>query len=514
MRSRTARSIVRVIGLALCAGGMWISYHLTLKHHEQPQQAQQAKQEKSVLDDVCHATAASSCEEVIKSEWGSIKLGAGAGAANLPTAQLGLYYFTFVFCWLAAIGDPSPSRWWVHLIFVIGTLNGLGVAVFLFIVMMTQLEHWCPLCTLTHALSLALVICGVLMWPRVSRPASAPAERDAKPAPQSASLFYAAAKPGEHDVESWPDLHTVVFTLLLVGLALGAETYFLKANAGVLAVEQHKKNFEYYQKQYNSWVTHFSENWEATVVDWNLSPPFPINYDDYAILGQPNAVHTVVFYSDLQCPACQKFDNWFLNTILARFGPAGRVRMIFKHWPLCSQCNEHSENNLHPAACRTALATEAARLVGGPRAFWNMQHALFTHQEAIRKLEKENGLGAVDEYIVKLAREELKLDEAKFIAARDGDEAIARVRADIEEGEKLGKGIVPDEQQFWYKINSTPTVYVDGKRLFNPRHIQSWHNIMAAPRGGPASLELQPPPFVPQPAMTRPSAPPPATQPR
>ena len=70
---------------------------------------------------------------------------------------------------------------------------------------------------------------------------------------------------------------------------------------------------------------------------------------------------------------------------------------------------------------------------------------------------------------VKLAKE-IGLDEQAFTKAMAGDEAMAQVKADIEEGANLGKNqpdIKPEDVEF-IKVDSTPAIFVDNKRLWRP----------------------------------------------
>jgi Na+:H+ antiporter, NhaA family len=104
----------------------------------------------------------------------------------------------------------------------------------------------------------------------------------------------------------------------------------------------------------------------------------------------------------------------------------GALRFAFRHFPL---------TEIHPHALAAALAAEAAARQGR---FWEMHDLLFRRQRALE-----------DDDLRSYATE-LELNLARFDRDRAGDDALARIRRDIE------SGIASDE------VHGTPTLFVDG----------------------------------------------------
>ncbi len=149
-----------------------------------------------------------------------------------------------------------------------------------------------------------------------------------------------------------------------------------------------------------------------------------ITKDDH-VRGDFNAPVTVVEFSDIQCPFCQRFHPTMQQ--LVKEYP-GKVRWVFKHFPLSS---------IHPNARPAALAAECANEQGK---FWEFVDAAYQNQEL---------LGA--DFYTKTAKS-LGLNEKKFTKCIDDQKFANLVDADYNQGTAAG-------------VNGTPTTYVNGQPL-------------------------------------------------
>ncbi len=154
--------------------------------------------------------------------------------------------------------------------------------------------------------------------------------------------------------------------------------------------------------------------------------------------GPSDAPVTVVEFADFECPACGAAYP-LLEEVYA--GLEGKVRFVFKHFPLSS----------HPNAKLAAQAAFAAQRQGQ---FWPMHKVLFNNQ--LRLAEPE---------LVGYA-EKAGLDVAKFKQDMHSAEAKERVEAELKQGEALG-------------VAATPTVYVNGRecdltKLADPERDLKW----------------------------------------
>jgi protein-disulfide isomerase len=167
---------------------------------------------------------------------------------------------------------------------------------------------------------------------------------------------------------------------------------------------------------------------KAATVQVFLSEPEPpvysISTDDQPSKGNPTAPVTIVEFTDYQCPSCARTQP-VLEEVSGEYGD--KVRLVARDFPL----------DQHTYAAKAAEAAEAAREQGK---YWEYVAILFKNQDALQ-VEK------LKEYATRLG-----LDRAKFDQALDSGKFSDKVVRDLSEGGKLG-------------VNSTPTVFINGKRV-------------------------------------------------
>jgi protein-disulfide isomerase len=87
-------------------------------------------------------------------------------------------------------------------------------------------------------------------------------------------------------------------------------------------------------------------------------------------LGSGEAKVVLVEFSDYQCPYCAQYAREILPRIRADYIDTGKVRYVFRDYPLSS----------HPAAARAA---EAAHCAGEQGRFWEMHDVLFANSAGL-----------------------------------------------------------------------------------------------------------------------------------
>lgn len=159
-------------------------------------------------------------------------------------------------------------------------------------------------------------------------------------------------------------------------------------------------------------------------------------------LGSPEAPVVLVEFSDYQCPFCARHFAQTWPQIKANFVDTGRVRYMFKDFPL---------SNIHPQAQK---AHEAARCAGEQDAYWEMHALLFAEQAAW-----SGQSDAVQRF--KAFAAQLELDTRAFDACLDEGRWAAAVTADLNEGARLGMSGTPA-----FFINGYPVIGAQPYELF------------------------------------------------
>jgi protein-disulfide isomerase len=142
----------------------------------------------------------------------------------------------------------------------------------------------------------------------------------------------------------------------------------------------------------------------------------PISKDEH-ILGNPNARLVIVEYSDTECPFCKAFHATMHRVIETR---GQDVAWVYRHYPI---------PQLHRKAFREAEATECAWQQGGNDAFWKFTDRIFE--------TTPSNDGLPDSELPRIAGG-LGLDVATFNACLEGGRMGEKVRADMEDGNRIG----------------------------------------------------------------------------
>lgn len=162
-----------------------------------------------------------------------------------------------------------------------------------------------------------------------------------------------------------------------------------------------------------------------------------VAFDDDPIKGDPKAPVTIVEFSDYQCPFCRKFHKEVLPKIQEEYISKGKVRYIFRDFPL----------RFHQKAVPAAIAANCA---GEQDKYWEMNDFLFDNPS---KLEIEAVLTSVND---------LGLDYGKFEECVKNDVHKAEINKDYEDGRNYGvrgtpslfigkTGVGPDMKGFYIR---------------------------------------------------------------
>lgn len=166
-----------------------------------------------------------------------------------------------------------------------------------------------------------------------------------------------------------------------------------------------------------------------------------VNTADW-VKGNRDAKVVLIEYSDFQCPACA-----FYYPLLKKFAEEFEDKLViaYRHFPL------PNHQNAKPAA----YAAEAA---GRQEKFWEMHDLIFDNQKDWK--DKRNA----DEIFINYAQTlNLNLDQFKTDFA--SKEIKEKVENSYRNATRLG-------------LNSTPTFFLNGKKISNPRNYEEFRNVI------------------------------------
>jgi protein-disulfide isomerase len=149
----------------------------------------------------------------------------------------------------------------------------------------------------------------------------------------------------------------------------------------------------------------------------------PVTSHDH-ILGNDNAIVTIVEYGDYECPHCAAAQP-ILAQILEHFG--NRLRLVYRHFPMVE---------VHPLA---GAAAEAAEFAGSRGLFWQMHQSIFANQHQLNV-----------PLLIALAAN-LKLSPIALRDALASGTFATKIQGDFMGGVRSG-------------VNGTPTFFVNGVR--------------------------------------------------
>jgi protein-disulfide isomerase len=163
-------------------------------------------------------------------------------------------------------------------------------------------------------------------------------------------------------------------------------------------------------------------------------------------LGSPNALVTIIEFSDFQCPFCSRVEPQ-LKSVRDKYGD--KVRLVWKNEPL----------PFHPAAPPAAEAAMEVRAEKGDKGFWDVHDRFFAAQKDLM-----NGKDANIDGIVKIATDAgASADKVK--AAIAGSTHKKEIDADNELSQD-------------FQASGTPHFFINGRRLVGAQPVEKFEKII------------------------------------
>ena len=164
--------------------------------------------------------------------------------------------------------------------------------------------------------------------------------------------------------------------------------------------------------------------------------------DNENIKGDKEAAATLIEYSDFQCPACGSYYP-IVKKVSEDLG--AKVRFAYRHFPL-------------PQHKNAKLAATVAEAAGKQGKFWEMHDLIFQNQSDWS--EEKNAAVLFAKYA-----QDIGLNLAQFQTDIASDDIKAKIENDYKSGVKAG-------------VNSTPSFFLNGKKMDNPRNYDEFKNAI------------------------------------
>ena len=154
--------------------------------------------------------------------------------------------------------------------------------------------------------------------------------------------------------------------------------------------------------------------------------------------GPDDAKIVIVEFADYMCPACGQAAT-VIEELHRQLGQ--RALIVFKNYPLSSECNSAVQSNMHPYSCQIA---KLARCAGRYGKFWDYHLKAFAEQSRASS-EKAREWG-----------KSVGLSEDQMNECLSSPDILAKIKEDVDIGNKAG-------------VNATPTIFINGRKYLGER---------------------------------------------
>ena len=345
---------------------------------------------------LCTPTPHVNCDYVLNSPWARI--------GPVPTAAIGLLYFLCFAVWYGFIGIPNVAgRFWHFIPLLLGAC-GIAASLAFTYVMAVALPVWCTWCIAAHVVNFILFVLTAVAMPR-----------------RTSVILEVVGYPRKARALS----------------VIGACAATLVTGVSLLIGYR----MQIVARQYQTAMLKATNN--ADYIAWRLSrtPKQEIRADKDFCIGKPESPHVVFAFTDFECDGCAGFHRFAAR--LTNLFP-DTIHIVFRHCPLCRECNPHSASTKHFFACEAAHAAEAARRTGTWQQAFAYQEMLFSN--AARLSQRP--------YVQMATAAGMNATEWK--KALDDPATSQRIARDVDSAHAIG-------------VEGTPAIFLDGRRLEN------WH---------------------------------------
>jgi len=158
-------------------------------------------------------------------------------------------------------------------------------------------------------------------------------------------------------------------------------------------------------------------------------------------LGDKDAPVTIMAFEDFECPFCARFSQQTLPLIVDQQVKTGKVRLVWKDFPLSIHSNAQK-------------AHEAARCAWEQDKFWEYHDILFNNQNSLRIND------------LKQHAKNLGLNGNQFSSCLDSGKYADLIREKVKEGDTAG-------------VSGTPSFLINGRIVVGAQPYQTFADLIA-----------------------------------
>jgi protein-disulfide isomerase len=163
-----------------------------------------------------------------------------------------------------------------------------------------------------------------------------------------------------------------------------------------------------------------------------------LDYDNRPVLGNKDALVSIAEYADFKCPACKIWHDRILPQLTKDFITNGKAKLYFFNFPIIS------EDSI------TAMSAARSIYFQNPDAFWVFYDKIYEKQQA------EGIKWATNSFLTNFTKDNVpNVDSFKVSQDIKNDTYKNDIQKDYEQG------VLND-------VKSTPTIFINGKKLINP----------------------------------------------
>jgi len=184
--------------------------------------------------------------------------------------------------------------------------------------------------------------------------------------------------------------------------------------------------------------------------------PVEVSIDDDPVMGDENALLTLIEFGDFECPFCKQSFEELLPQIKKDYIDTGKVKFVYRDLPL----------DFHQNAHKQAQAAECARDQGGDETYFKYHDEIYTRTTS-------NGTGLANDQLPVIAQD-LGLNVIDFQSCLDSEKYKEEVDKDVADASAAGANGTPS----WFIGKTTEDGVIQGELVVGAQPYDAFKTII------------------------------------